>query len=94
MGRKLGSKNKVKEVVVEKKAAFPRVMVKKSVEAKPEPVVASVEVPKELPVVDGYQVVRVFVEDHDGHTQTHLLCEAEGVVSKDRVRLHVKKELL
>ena len=96
MTRTKGSKNKVKLDKVDTlavKEPKAKLVVKKTVEVEPEPVVASVEVPKELPVVDGYQVVRVFAEDHDGHTETHLLCEGVSEYG-DRVRIHVSKDLL
>lgn len=57
-----------------------RVLYKKPVVAKPEP--------KALPIVDGYQVVKVLEE---GHTQTHLLCDA--VSEGNRVRIHVNRKL-
>lgn len=87
MPRKKGSKNKPKVEKVTKVSKAP----KNPAEAKLEPVAAPVEVQKPLPVIDGYQVTRVFGIDHDGHTATHLLCEAQNAAG-DRVRLHVDKK--
>lgn len=72
----------------------PRVIAKKPVASRTEPMQAPVEavkIVKPLPVIDGYQITKVFREDDERHTDKQLLCEA---VSKfgDKITIHVNRD--
>ena len=80
-------KTKEKKVVKIQPVVEPKKEVKKPVAVKPKPVVGHAS--KKLPYVDNCQVSKV---REDGHTDTHLLCDATTSCG-DLVVMYVDKKL-